>query len=290
MNTQIEPAEPINDVKAAAPGQLAQLRAEQDAIDDKIHDLLMQRAAVVERVARDGGKTGTKIRAGREATMLRRLLARHRGSMPPQTIVRFWREMFAGAVIIEGGQSIAVCSGEEGTDIPALAREHFGPLTPLRRHRHPAQALADLESGLAQVAVLPSIGDGPDGAWWTALMGARGRLSVIAKLPFWTRKPEGTPQGEGYAIAAMQPDPSGADHGLIALELAACLSRTRLTATLAQAGFAPITIWLKRPSDADLLALAEVEGLVDDDDPRLEQIAGLRAPARVIGGFTMPLD
>ena len=58
MSTHMEPAE----IFEPAPTALAQLRAELDSIDDKIHDLLMQRAAVVERVARDGGKTGAKIR------------------------------------------------------------------------------------------------------------------------------------------------------------------------------------------------------------------------------------
>ena len=287
MSTHMEPAEII---EPAAPTALAQLRAELDAIDNQIHDLLMHRASVIERVARDGGKTGAKIRPGREASMLRRLLKRHTGSMPPQIIVRFWREMFAGALIIEGGQTVAVCSGDDNADLPALAREHFGPLTPLRRHRHAAQALADIETGTAQVAVLPPWGEEPDGGWWTALMGTRNPLSVIGKLPFWTRRPEGTPIGEAYVVAAMRPDESGADRGLIALELPADISRTRITANLAQAGFAPGNIWLKRISDSDLLALVEVDGLVQDDDPRLEQIPGLLTPATVIGGFAIPLE
>jgi chorismate mutase len=272
------------------PLALARLRAELDSLDDEIHDLLMRRAAVIERVAREAGKTGPKIRPGREASMLRRLLARHAGALPPQTILRFWREMFAGALIIEGGQTIAVCSGDENADLPALAREHFGPLTPLRRHRNPAQALADIESGMAQVAVLPPWGDSPDSSWWTALMGTRNPLSVIGKLPFWTKRPEGTPIGEAYVVAAIRPDASGADRGLIALELAADISRTRIIGNLTQAGFAPGTIWLKRIADTEMLALVEVDGLVDDDDPRLELIPGLLAPASVIGGFAIPLE
>jgi chorismate mutase/prephenate dehydratase len=285
----MEPAE-IVEAMEAAPTPLAELRAELDAIDDKIHDLLMQRAAVVERVARDGGKRGAKIRPGREASMLRRLLARHEGAMPRQTIVRFWREMFAGALIIEGGQTVAVCSGGDNADLAALAREHFSPLTPIRRHRHPAQALADIERGTAQVAVLPLPGDAPDGSWWTALMGTRNPLSVIGKLPFWTQRPEGTPNGEAFVVAAMRPDASGADRGLIALELAADVSRTRIIGNLTHAGFAPGNIWLKRHGETEVLALVEVEGLVDEDDPRLEQITGLLAPASAIGGFAIPLE
>ncbi len=296
MSTHMEPVEMIQPgalgapEETTAPSALAQLRAELDTIDDQIHDLLMRRGEVIERVRREARKTGPKIRPGREASMLRRLLARHHGALPRQTIFRLWREFFAGALIIEGGQTVAVCNGDDNADLAALAREHFGALTPLRIYRHPAQALADIERGAAQVAVLPPPGDEPDGGWWTALMGTRNPLSVIGKLPFWTQRPEGTPIGEAYVVAAMRPDASGADRGLIALELAADSSRARITGNLTQAGFAPGAIWLKRISDAEMLALVEVDGLVDDDDPRLEQIAGLLAPPSVIGGFAIPLE
>jgi chorismate mutase len=286
MSTQMEPAD-ITLPEAVTP--LAQLRAELDGIDDRIHDLLMQRAAVIERVASNGGKTGAKIRPGREAGMLRRLLARHTGAMPPQTIVRLWREMFAGALIIEGGQTVAVCAGGDRSDTIALAREHFGPLTPVRRHHNPAQAMADIEQGVAQVAVLPAWDEAPESQWWPALMGARNPLSVIAKLPFWNRRPEGTPIGEAYVVAAMRPDPSGQDRGLIAMELPADISRARLTALLTQAGFAPGAFWLKRETEAHMLALTEVDGLVAPEDARLEQISGALAPPSVIGGFAVPL-
>ena len=62
---------------------LAELRAEVDRLDDALHDLLMQRAEVVTRIAALGAQ-GKKIafRPGREAEIVRRLLARHQGSLP----------------------------------------------------------------------------------------------------------------------------------------------------------------------------------------------------------------
>jgi hypothetical protein len=202
--------------------------------------------------------------------------------------------MFAAALIIEGGHTVAVVDGDAGHDRVALAREHFGPLTPMRRHHNPTQALADLERDAAQVAVLPPFGETDDlnGDWWTNLTGSGPRrLSVIGKLPFWTKRPEGLPAGEAYVVAAIRPDPSGADRGLIALELGADTSRTRVTTLLTTAGFVPGPIWMKRAQgDTRIRALVEVEGLVDDNDPRLAAISGLDAPACVIGGFAIPLD
>jgi chorismate mutase len=277
-----------------SPNQLGQLRAQLDDLDDQIHDLLMRRAAVVEGVARDGGKSGTKIRPGREAAILRRLLARHEGAMPRQAITRFWREMFAAALVIEGGQTVAVCDGDGGSDRLALAREHFGPLTPMRRHHNPAQTLADLARDTAQLAVLPPLSEDDDGqgSWWPMLMGSGShRLFVIAKLPFWTKRVEGAPLGEAYVVAAIRPDPSGDDRGLVALQLAADASRTRITTMLKDAGFLPGAIWVKRGAgDSGLLALVEVEGFLEDDDARLAAIQGLDTPPVVIGAFAVPLS
>jgi len=272
---------------------LAQFRAQLDRLDDQIHDLLMARAAVVEGVARDGGKQGTKIRPGREAIILRRLLARHAGALPAQSIIRFWRELFGAALIIEGGQTVAVCDGEGGPERVALAREHFGPYTPLRRHHNPAQTLADIARETAQLAVLPPPGedDEAQGSWWPMLTAtAPHRLYVIAKLPFWPKRVEGAPTGEAYVVASIRPDPSGDDRGLISLELNADVSRTKANAALKEAGFNPGAMWVRRvPGDTSIRALVEVEGLVEDDDPRLAAIAGLEAPPVVIGGFAVPL-
>ena len=267
---------------------MSRLRAQLDALDDQIHDLLMRRAEVVESVARDGGKTGTKIRPGREAIILRRLLARHEGALPPQAIIRFWREMFGAALIIEGGQVMAVCDGD---DRLALAREHFGPYTPSRCHHNPVQTLADLREA-AQLAVLPPPSeDDEPGGWWPMLTatGAH-RLFVIAKLPFWSRRFEGAPLGEAYVVAAVRPDPSGDDRGLIVCKFTAETSRTRMAALFRQAGFAPGAMWVRRAANEPrLYALVEVEGLVADDDPRLAAIEGLEAPPVVIGGYAVPL-
>src|SRR5215467_6432569 len=54
------------------PGGLAALRGELDQLDDALHDLLMQRARVVEQVARSGKPSA--YRPGREASIIRRLL------------------------------------------------------------------------------------------------------------------------------------------------------------------------------------------------------------------------
>lgn len=270
---------------------LASLRAEIDALDDRLHDLLMERALIIERVARDGGKTGVPIRPGREAAMLRRLLARHRGALPPQTILRIWRELFSGALMIEGGLTIAVADGGQA-ELPAVAREHFGPLTALRRHRTPSQALADLTNGAAHAAVLPLPSDEDDdqAAWWVGLMhGGVPRLAIVAKLPFWARRTEGVPQAGAYVVASLAPDPSGADRSLIGIEIAPDMSTARIAGQLTSAGFDVGSILPRRAAKQEVgYALADVEGLVVRDDPRLSAIAGFMATPVILGSYAVP--
>jgi chorismate mutase len=125
---------------------LAELRAELDRIDDAIHDLLQRRAEVVEKVASQGGKGRVPIRPGREANIVRRLLARHHSKLPKRLLVRWWRELFAATTSMQGSYVVAVCETEAGSPHVQAAREHFGALTPLRAHRTPAQAIAEVSA------------------------------------------------------------------------------------------------------------------------------------------------
>ena len=113
----------------------------------------MRRARVVEQVAKSGKRSA--YRPGREASIIRRLLRRHSGALPPQTLVRLWRELLAGTTAMQGPFAVAVCEPDGGAGFTQAAREHFGALTPLRAYGSPAQAMAEVSRGSAAVAVLP---------------------------------------------------------------------------------------------------------------------------------------
>lgn len=282
---------PLSVLPNVVPDALARLRAEIDGLDNRLHDLLMARAEIIERVARDGGKVGVPIRPGREAAILRRLLQRHTGLLPPQTILRIWRELFSGALMIEGGLTIAVADGAQA-ELPSVAREHFGPLTSLRRHRTTSQALADLTNGTAHAAVLPLPSDEDDdqAAWWVGLMhGGVPRLAIVAKLPFWSRRGEGLPQAGAYVVASLTPDASGVDRSLIGIEIAPDTSTARIAGLLKDVGFDVGAILPRRASKREVgYALADVDGLVARDDARLAAITGFLATPVVLGAYAVP--
>jgi hypothetical protein len=181
--------------------------------------------------------------------------------------------------------SMAICETEPGGAMTQLAREHFGALTPLRTHGSPAGALSEVSGRTAAVAVLPFPTEA-DG-WWATLSRGEPRIHAIARLPFWSFRPEGAPTAQALVVAAFAPDPSDRDRSLLALELDADISRTRLAAELTSAGLPPGTMVLRRsPNAADAQALVEVEGFVTDEDPRLGAMP--RRPV-VLGGYAVPM-
>ena len=98
-----------------------------------------------------------------------------------------------------------------GSGYAQCAREHFGALTPLRVHRSPAQAIAEVSAGTATAAVLPLPAEEEAPPWWTALLHRdEPRIHVVARLPFWAPRAEGAPRVQALVVAAVPPDPSGA--------------------------------------------------------------------------------
>jgi chorismate mutase len=281
--------------EADAATQLATLRAELDRIDDTIHRLLMERAHVVASLASSGTKIRTvALRPGREANIIRRLLTNHSGPLPAHALVRLWRELLAATTAMQGPYTIAVCETDPAGGYTQASREHFGALTPLRILRSPAQALAEVGAGRSSVAVLPMPreAEAERGAWWTALLQKETpRIHVVARLPFWSPRPEGATAVQALVVAAIAPDPTDHDRSLLGLELALDVSRARLTAALTAAGFAPGTVILRRDPGAPVAhAMADVEGHVSEADPRLDEVQSLLRRPVVLGAYAVPIE
>jgi len=272
---------------------LAALRIELNRIDDSLHDLLMLRAEVVERVGALGAKGRVPFRPGREAEIIHRLLARHQGHLPKRTLPRIWRELFAATTAMQGNYTIAVANTAEVANggYVSLAREHFGSSTDLRIHSSAAQALADLASGAAVAAVLPMpTEDEPlRQAWWTALLQKESpRIHVVARLPFWSPRAEGATQARALVVSIAAPDASPHDHTLIGMEVSAEASRARLTTLFTEAGLPPLAMILRREAHASIV-LVDVDGFVTESDPRLQALVGTHKPV-VLGAYAQPVD
>ena len=165
---------------------LGSLRGELDRIDDQVHDLLSQRAAVVRGVAALRAQGKVALRPGREASIITRLLGRNHGALPPSAIPRIWREILASSLAMQTDFAVAA----QNSELVSLAREHFGALTPVQEFASTEAALAAVRSGAASVALLPW--PGPLDPVLLA------NLFVVARLPFWTPRPAHTPKARPW--------------------------------------------------------------------------------------------
>ena len=287
------PSQTLHPPAPAAAPDLLSLRAELDRLDDALHDTLMRRAEVVLQVAALRVKGSVPLRPGREAAIIRRLVARHGGAMPASGIVRIWRELLATTTAQQRPLLVAVCQADGDPAYLAAAREHFGALTPMRAHDDPAQAISEVSSGVATVAVLPMPveGEASAAAWWTTLLHMDAlRVHVVGRLPFWTPRPEGSPKVQALLVSAAAPDPSGRDRSLLVLELPPETNRAQLGAAIAPAGFAAgMTVMHRAPGAPIAYALLDVDGFVGDDDARLAALQPVLRPI-VLGAYAEPLS
>jgi chorismate mutase-like protein len=268
-------------------GALAALRRRIDEVDDGLHDLLMRRTELVEDVGRLKEQTDTAtFRPGREAQILRRLIARHRGPFPRAALVRIWREIMSSAVVVQGGLSVAVCDG-----CWDLARDHFGSLAPLLALPNADEVVLAVSDGRATLGVLPLEEEDRD-PWWLKL-GASDEAPprAIARLPFGAIGNAAAGFTDALVIAAIEPEASGDDCTLLAVEAGAEFSAAKLTDAFLATGLEVNTIACGA-SDGRAAQLIEVGTMLPSGDKRLAGILkAIGAGGRMtwLGVYARPL-
>jgi chorismate mutase / prephenate dehydratase len=278
------------------PPSLEELRRRIDRLDDALHDALMHRAELVAQVARvkQAGAT-PPLRPGREAQILRRLLARHRGGFPRAVLVRLWRELLSGTTAMQAELHVAVFAQHQASAFWDLARDHFGSQTGMSALRSTGEVVGAVIDGRADLGVLPVPGQRDGDTWWRLLMaGDTGKPRVIARLPFGAR---GNARGEGedaLVIARTEAEASGADRSLYIVETAPGLSRTRVAAALADAGLGATRLAGTEPGGASDMQVVELGDWIPPNDARLKSAAAALGDKllglSLLGCYAVPLD
>lgn len=175
---------------------LADLRREIDRIDEEMHRLLMQRGEIIDTLitVKKTVDSGSAFRPGREADMMRRLAARHKGLLPFDTAESIWRVIISTFTYVQAPYRVHADISGGDAPIRDTTRFHFGFTVPYVPHDS-AGAVIDAVAGSAgDLGVFRAEPGRAAGAWWTALAG-EGRPKIIARLPFVERPshPAGTP-------------------------------------------------------------------------------------------------
>src|SRR5215471_4372675 len=168
--TSVPPAAATH-IMSVNPSDLKGLRRRLDEIDDKLQDLLIDRAEIVSMVAanKKGGNQAA-FQPAREAEIIRRLVGRHHGAFPVANLVRMWREMLAATVRLQSLFSVAVFAPAERPGLWDLARDHYGSNTPMTAHSCPAAVVRAVTARESTVGVLPMPQPGEPDPWWPLLV------------------------------------------------------------------------------------------------------------------------
>lgn len=271
---------------------LEELRHEIDAIDDELHALLMRRTEIVRHVRAAKGNSAA-LRPGREARVLRRLMAQHRGAFPKPVIVRIWREIMSVFAALQGPFTVAVHAPNGGNDLQIRARDHFGSLTAYSRHESIMGVLRAVSAGRATLGVLPFPASDDEEPWWPKLAnGGAATPRIVARVPFASMEPS-LPNGvEGLVVALFGHEESGDDQSFLVLETSEEVSRTALSDWLAAADLRVIDVQQWSDGPQQRVHLVQVAGYLASDDARLNGLGsdGEHGIKRwVIGGYAMPL-
>ena len=272
---------------------LDDIRKRIDALDNEVHDRLLERADLVMQISEEKKKNNIQIvQPAREARMIRRLMARHRGPLPQETIVRIWRELVGSISLLQTGLSVSVL---HDTSVPDrsnhywdMARDYFGSVLPMVRGGSAHEMLADVYEGRVNFAVLPyPVHDEPK-PWWTALA-AFSDLKIIQKLPYGAKENFSFEDSPALVVAKAGFDTSDDDHSLILIKGTDDMSRARIVESLQKISLTPLSLFTHAG-----YFLAEVKTYLAADDERLIALQNyINEPeARVMlaGGFPTPLQ
>ncbi len=165
---------------------LAALRAEIDHIDETMHDLLMQRGEIIDRLiaVKQTQESGSAFRPAREAEMMRRLVDRHHGILPLDTAESIWRVIISTFTYVQAPFSIHADLTEDAAAMRDSARFHFGFTVPFVAHMSAAGVVAAVSESRGDLGLVNA--QPGSGAWWTALE-FDSAPKIIARLPFVDR-------------------------------------------------------------------------------------------------------
>src|SRR3569832_918512 len=169
-----------------APPSLEVLRKEIDSIDEQMHRLLMARGDIIDRLiqVKQTQEVGSAFRPAREAEMMRRLVQRHRGILPLDTVESIWRVIISTFTYVQAPFSVHADISASESAMRDSARFHFGFTVPNDSHFSAPAAVEAVARSKGDLALVSAISSRTP--WWIALE-PHDAPKIIARLPFVER-------------------------------------------------------------------------------------------------------
>ena len=254
---------------------LEEIRWRIDAIDAEILRLVDERTGLAGKVAMaelaPGEPLPLGLRPGREAQVMRKVLAAARDHASDALVVRLWRDLMGDNLARQGGYRIAFVPGPDAARTMELTRLRFGGAPQILPYPDPAKAVAAARTS-GTVAVLPL---SEAGGW--------GRLLAEPKVKVFAALPDLASLGPTYALAAamVEIEPTGGDETFWVTDATGPVAKI-------ESALAATDIAASLLAEGGGLRLFSLAGFFQSDDERLA-----RAPGKlsgVIGAAPTPLD
>ncbi|MGB6350210.1 MAG: chorismate mutase [Pseudolabrys sp.] len=186
---------------------LADLRKEIDRIDEAMHQLLMERGEIIDRLiaAKRSQDNGTSaFRPAREAEMMQRLVKRHKGLLPLDTVESIWRVIISTFTYVQAPFSVHADLSAGDALMRDSARFHFGFTVPFVPHMGAAGVVAAVSASKGDLGLVPAVDVASAGAWWSALE-FDAAPKIIARLPF-VERPDHPAALPVFVLSRVAPD------------------------------------------------------------------------------------
>jgi len=155
---------------------------------------LLERGEIIDRLisVKKTQETGSAFRPAREADMMRRLVERHHGILPLDTVEGIWRVIISTFTYVQAPYSVHADLSAGDALMRDSARFHFGFTAPFVAHMGASAVVAAVSDSKGDLGLVPAFA--VSGAWWNALE-FDAAPKIIARLPFVDRAghPAGVP-------------------------------------------------------------------------------------------------
>lgn len=271
---------------------LESLRQKIDEIDHNIISLLERRTSVVEEVGRLKAQTSSKegfIRAGREATMVRRLMGEAE-LFPKAAIAAIWRLIISASLSVEHTMSISVYLSEDKPAAYWISREYFGSFTPMNTTNSTAWLISDILSDKVTVGILPlSEYKTFEEKWWINLAATNSNIRIFAHLPIISSAQ--TADQHFVAIAKAEPEMTGEDNSVLLLHADEAITQEEIIRSFARHHMA--TEWIAAPQESNtsgkIYHFIEVNDFIGKADAKLADISKEIGEITLLGSYAKPL-
>src|SRR5579862_4533957 len=174
--------------KPAKEFSLTDLRRDIDRIDESMHALLIERGEIIDTLiaVKKTQESGSAFRPAREADMMKRLVERHHGNLPLDTVESIWRVIIATFTYVQAPFAAHADLSAGDALMRDSARFHFGFTVPLVPHVGAASVVQAVTASTGDLGLVPAFAIAGAGPWWTTLE-FDSAPKIIARLPFVER-------------------------------------------------------------------------------------------------------